>query len=162
MCPAYPYHNCALTNRAIERKDAAESELEKVRTQLETALKTEMFNHEKELEKLRDDFSRQLSAANDKIALQGRENTELHGKVATLQTALTTQKITMEQETDRAVSVARELEKDRNEQTIADLRQRLEVLYYRTLGHAHELLYMMLPLILTQRTYRRLNRLVYL
>jgi chromosome segregation ATPase len=99
-----------------------------VRTQLETALKTEMFNHEKELEKLRDDFSRQLSAANDKIAQQGRENTELHGKVATLQTALTTQKITMEQEMDRAVSVARELEKDRNEQTIADLRQRLEVL----------------------------------
>jgi TolA-binding protein len=114
--------------RAYEKATAAENQLERVRSQLETAIKTEMFNHEKEMEKLRADFTAQLNAANEKIGQMGKEIAELHGKASKLQTELTTQKIVLEQECDRLVTQAREVEKSRHEQIIAELKQRLQVL----------------------------------
>ena len=110
----------------MERLAAAEQQLEITRNQGEANLQSELSSHAQELDGVRSDYSAQLAAAAGRISTQMREISELHTKVALSEAAVTKVKIDLERQADEAVAAAREAEKAKAEQTIADLRQRLQ------------------------------------
>ena len=116
-----------LLTTTAERLAAAEQQLEATRTQAEANLQSEMSSHSQELDGVRSDYSTQLAAAAAKVSAQMREISELHTKVASAEALQTRVRIDMERKTDEAVVAAREGEKVKAEQTINDLRQRLQV-----------------------------------
>ena len=113
-------------SRAVERLAAVEQQLEATRSQAEANLQSEMSSHVQELDGVRGDYTSQLAAAGSKISVQMREISELHSKVAMGEGAIAKVKIDMERQADEAVAAARGSEKAKGEQTVADLRQRLQ------------------------------------
>lgn len=115
--------------RATERLAIVESEFENCRANNEKLLTVEIEKREETIEKLKNEKMLSESAAAEKSLKSSKELTELCAKVTELEMALSRVKIAMSTERDKAVALAHESEKKRHEDTISELKTKLDVYF---------------------------------
>ena len=136
-CAAYATQEAKLTTenislkgsftRATERLSIVETEFDNCRASNEKLLSAEIEKREEIIENLKNDKMLFESAAAEKSLKSSKELTELCAKVTELEMALSRVKIAMSTERDKAVALAHETEKKRHEDTISELKTKLDV-----------------------------------
>jgi hypothetical protein len=112
---------------SIEQLERLENESLKARETADNDYKNAIIERENSENNTRNEYQQKLSDANDKIFKQNEEMTNLHKKVAELESASSTIIADMELKCTNSVAQAREDETKRTEITISDLKNKIDM-----------------------------------